>query len=38
MAQFALVIWTISWLVVFSAFGRAQSAERRGEHSALARI
>ena len=38
MAQFALVVWTISWLVVFSAFGRAQSAERRGEQPQTIRI
>ena len=38
MAQFALVVWTISWLVVFSAFGHAQSAERRGEQAQTVRI
>src|SRR3990170_1788876 len=38
MNRFASVICSMSWLVVFSAFGHAQSAERRGEQAQTVRI
>jgi ABC-type nitrate/sulfonate/bicarbonate transport system substrate-binding protein len=38
MGRVVLVIWSISWLLVFSAFGNAQSAERRGGHLETLRI
>ena len=38
MGRFAVMIWNISWLLVFSASGFAQSAERRGEQPQTIRI